>query len=66
MKTVISPPWCLEKQRKAYQRKGELEYHKSGSVFDDMKKWNSPKHTGHAAAVLKPDAIYCGTEHIHL
>jgi len=27
-----------------------------------MKKWNPPKHPGHAAAALKAEEIYSGAE----
>ena len=47
---------------KAYQVKGTLEYHKEGPVFDDMKTWNSEKHPGIAAAVLKVEEVYKGAE----
>lgn len=47
---------------KAYQIKGTLEYHTEGPIFDDMKKWNSEKHPGHAAAALKVEEVYCGAE----
>lgn len=45
---------------KAYQVKGKLEYHTQGPIFDDMKKWNSTKHPGHAAAVVCVDEVYSG------
>ncbi len=54
----------MTKQRKAYQVKGVLEYHTSGPVFDDMKKWNPPKHPGRAAAALAAEAVYSGAERI--
>ena len=47
---------------KAYQLKGSIEYHKDGPVFDDMKKWNPEKHPGHAAAALKVEEVYSGSE----
>ena len=47
---------------KAYQIKGSLEYHKEGPVFDHMKSWNPEKHPGHAAAVLKIEEVYAGSE----
>ncbi len=54
----------MTKQRKAYQVKGGLEYHQSGPVFDSMKKWNSPKHPGRAAAALQAETIYSGADRI--
>ena len=49
---------------KAFQLKGAIEYHLEGRIFDDMKQWNSDKHPGHAAAVLKVEEIYSGAERI--
>ncbi len=54
----------ITKEGKAYQLKGSLEYCKEGSVFDDMKKWNDPKHPGHAAVALKVEEIYKGADKI--
>ena len=50
--------------KKAYQVKGLIEYHEGGSIFEDMKKWNPPKHPGHAAAVLLIREVYQGAERI--
>lgn len=47
--------------RKAYQAKGTFEYHESGPVFTDMKKWNPPAHPGHAAAALVVEEVYSGS-----
>ena len=47
---------------KSYQVKGSIEYHKDGPVFDDMKKWNPEKHPGHAAAAVKVEEVYSGSE----
>ena len=30
----------ITKEGKSFQLKGDLEYHTSGKVFDDMKSWN--------------------------
>lgn len=49
-------------ENKAYQIKGTIEYHTEGSIFDDMKKWNPEKHPGHAAASLKVEEVYSGSE----
>jgi hypothetical protein len=46
--------------KKAYQVKGRLERHTSGPIFDDMKKWNPPKHPGHAAIALTVEEAYQG------
>ncbi len=52
----------ITKDGKSYQLKGEIEYHKEGEIFDDMKKWNPPEHPGHAAAALKVENVYKGAE----
>ena len=46
----------------AYQIQGTIEYHKEGDIFKDMKKWNPKQHPGHAAAVLKVEKVYSGSE----
>ncbi len=52
----------ISEDGKAYQIKGELEYLKEGKFFDDMKKWNPPKHPGHAVVVLNVEEIYSGAK----
>ena len=52
----------MTNEDKAFQMKGSIEYHKEGAVFKDMKKWNPKEHPGHAAAVLKVEAVYSGAE----
>jgi len=52
----------ITKKLKPYQIKGRIEYYKEGDIFDDMKKWNPKKHPGHAAAVLKVEEVYSGSE----
>ncbi|MBB6481899.1 pyridoxamine 5'-phosphate oxidase family protein [Spirochaeta isovalerica] len=52
----------ITEDKKAYQIKGSVEYHKEGPVFEDMKKWNPEKHPGHAAAALKVEEVYSGSE----
>ena len=49
---------------KAFQIKGSIEYHKEGDIFEDMKKWNPKQHPGHAAAALKVEKIFSGSERI--
>ena len=51
-----------DRKGKVYQVKGTLEYYTEGEVFDDMKKWNPPKHPGHAAAAIRIEAVYSGAE----
>ena len=52
----------ITKEGKSYQIKGSIEYHKEGSLYEDMKKWNPKKHPGHAAAALKVEEAYTGAE----
>ena len=52
----------ITKERKSYQIKGSIEYHKEGIIFEDMKKWNPEKHPGHAAAALKVEEVFSGAE----
>ena len=52
----------MTKSGKAFQAKGSLEYHKDGKIFEDMKKWNPEKLTGHAAAVVKVEEVFSGAE----
>ena len=54
----------ITKSKKSYQVKGSIAYHDSGPVFDDMKKWNPPKHPGHAAAAIEVKEVYSGAEKI--
>lgn len=49
---------------KSYQIKGDIEYHKDGPVFDDMKTWNPEKHPGHGATALKVKEVYTGAEQL--
>ncbi len=52
----------ITKEGKSYQIKGEIEYHKEGAIFEDMKQWNPAKLPGHAAAALKVEQVFCGAE----
>ncbi len=54
----------MTKDNKAFQVKGRLEYHKSGPVYDDMKKWNPANHPGHAAVSLLVEEVYQGAKKI--
>ncbi len=52
----------ITNEDKSFQVKGAIEYHKEGDVFEDMKKCNPKQHPGHAAAVLKVETVYSGSE----
>ncbi|UDQ97241.1 pyridoxamine 5'-phosphate oxidase family protein [Lentisphaerota bacterium WC36G] len=55
----------ITEENKAYQIKGEMEYHTEGEIFDNMKSWNPEKHPGHAALLVKISEIYSGSEKIY-
>ena len=52
----------ITKEGKSYQIKGSIDYHTTGAIFDDMKKWNPEKHPGHGAAALNVEEVYAGAE----
>jgi len=52
----------ITKEGKSYQIKGSLEYHKTGPLYEDMKKWNPKKHPGHGAAALIVEDVFTGAE----
>ena len=52
----------ITKEGKVFQAKGWIEYYREGEIFDDIKTWYPQKHPGHAAATLKIEEIYSGTE----
>ena len=54
----------ITSDNKSFQLKGSVEYHTEGEVFDDMKRWNPKEHPGHAAAVLKIEEVYSGSERL--
>jgi len=54
----------ITNERKAYQIKGTIEYFTSGPVFDEMKKWNSPKLPGLAVAALVVKEVYSGSQKV--
>ena len=52
-------------ERKAYQLKGRLAYHRDGPLYEDMKHgWLAPKFAGNAAVELIVDEAYCGGERL--
>jgi len=52
----------LTEDNKSFQIKGSIEYHKTGNIFNDMKKWNPAKFPGHAVASLRVEAVYSGSK----
>ena len=51
----------ITSDKKSFQVKGSIEYHETGEVFDDMKKWNPAKLPGLAAAALIVEEVYSGS-----
>ena len=51
-------------EREAYQIKGKVEHHPSGSVFEDMKSWLSPSFPGKSAVLLHIEEVYYGAEKV--
>ncbi len=49
-------------EKKSYQVKGTIAYHKDGPVFDHMKSWNPSQHPGHGAAALQVEEVFSGAE----
>ena len=54
----------ITKDNKAFQVKGKLAYHRSGAIYEDMKKWNPPKLSGHAAVALTVEKVYSGAKEL--
>ena len=54
----------MTNDKKAYQLKGALEYHITGPVFEDMKKWNPPSHPGHGAVALIVQDAFSGAKRL--
>ena len=54
----------MTKDGQAYQIKGHLEYHTTGAVFEDMKRWNPTRHPGHAATALNVEQVYSGSQQL--
>ena len=52
----------LTNEKKSYQIKGTIELLAEGEYFQDMKKWNPERLPGNAAAVLRVEEIYSGSE----
>jgi predicted pyridoxine 5'-phosphate oxidase superfamily flavin-nucleotide-binding protein len=52
----------MTKDKKAFQVKGSLTYHRAGPIFDAMKRWNPSQHPGHAAVALSVEEVYAGKE----
>ncbi len=52
----------MTKDNQAFQVKGRIVYHRSGTIYEDMKKWNPSQHPGHAAAALTVDEVYSGAQ----
>jgi predicted pyridoxine 5'-phosphate oxidase superfamily flavin-nucleotide-binding protein len=54
----------LTDENKSFQIKGSIEYHKTGVIYDEMKKRNPLKLPGHAAVALKVTEVFSGSERL--
>ena len=54
----------ITKEGKSYQLKGTIEYFKDGEVYEDMMEWADPQYPRVAAALLKVEEAYSGSEKI--
>jgi predicted pyridoxine 5'-phosphate oxidase superfamily flavin-nucleotide-binding protein len=52
----------ITNDKKSFQVKGSIKYHRTGKIFNDMKKWNPDKYPGYAAVALKVEEVYSGSE----
>jgi uncharacterized protein len=52
----------ITNDKTSYQIKGSIEYHKSGEMFDYMKKLNPGKLPGKAVVALKVEKVYSGSK----
>ena len=52
----------ITKEDKAYQIKGNFEYHRDGEPFDHMKTWNPSHLPGNAAVVMHIEEVFSGAE----
>ena len=52
----------LAKNRKSFQVKGSIDYHAGGPLYEFMRARHDPKHPGIAAAVLRVQRAFCGSE----
>ena len=52
----------ITKNKKAYQIKGQFDYHTDGPLYEEMLVWADPKHPRKGVALLNPDAVYHGSE----
>jgi predicted pyridoxine 5'-phosphate oxidase superfamily flavin-nucleotide-binding protein len=54
----------ITKERKSYQIKGTVEYHKDDDIYTDMKAWVEPRYPAYGAAVVNVENVYCGAEQL--
>ncbi len=47
---------------KSYQVKGDIEYHESGPLYEEMLTWATPKHPRKGVVVVNADEVYRGAE----
>ncbi len=54
----------ITKEGKSYQLKGTIEYLKDGGIYKDIRQWADPQYPRVAAALLKVEEAYSGSEKI--
>ena len=54
----------ITKNRKAYQIKGNIDYHTSGPLYEEMLAWSDPKHPRKGVAILNAHEVYRGKDKI--
>ncbi|MFH1195823.1 MAG: pyridoxamine 5'-phosphate oxidase family protein [bacterium] len=52
----------INADKKSFQIKGRIKYHKTGAIFNDMKKWNPAKLPGRAVAAIKVEEVFSGSK----
>jgi predicted pyridoxine 5'-phosphate oxidase superfamily flavin-nucleotide-binding protein len=54
----------ITKERKSFQIKGTVEYHKDDTIYAEMKAWVDPKYPALGAAEVNVEQVYCGAQRL--
>ncbi|MBN1306588.1 MAG: pyridoxamine 5'-phosphate oxidase family protein [Chitinispirillaceae bacterium] len=54
----------ITKERKSFQVKGTVEYHKDDEIHAQLKTWVDSKYPAVGAAVVNVEQVYCGAERL--
>jgi predicted pyridoxine 5'-phosphate oxidase superfamily flavin-nucleotide-binding protein len=54
----------ITKERKSFQIKGAVEYHKNDSIHAELKTWVDSKYPALGAAVVNVEQVYSGAERL--